>query len=147
MRKPAIATLIVIAVIFAVNSAYSHCQVPCGIYDDDLVFKEMILDTTTIKKSIKEIEKLSATKPINYNQIIRWTEEKSRSANSIINNASNYFLAQRIKTTDKNYIDELKLLHSIIVNAMKTKQSLDKLNIENLSKNIKDFESLYNSRQ
>jgi nickel superoxide dismutase len=146
MKKTIITIFSSITTLFIAGTVYAHCQVPCGIYEDDLVFKQMVLDATTIKKSISEIKKLSKLKPVNYNQIIRWTEEKSRSANNIMNNASNYFLAQRIKNADKNYIEELKLLHSIIVSAMKTKQSLEKTNMNSLSQDIKKFEVIYKSK-
>jgi len=40
--------------------AYSHCQIPCGIYDDEARFTEIAEHITTIEKSMKEIESLSA---------------------------------------------------------------------------------------
>ncbi|MCP4176448.1 MAG: superoxide dismutase [bacterium] len=146
MKKTMITIFSSIIISLTASIVYAHCQVPCGIYEDSLVFKQMLLDATTIKKSIMEIKRLSKAKPVNYNQLVRWTEEKSRSADNIMNNVSNYFLAQRIKTTDRDYIGELKLLHSIIVDAMKTKQSLNKANVDLLSKNINSFELQYNSK-
>ena len=39
-------------------SIFAHCQVPCGIYDDDLRVRQMFEDLTTIDKAIDEIQSL-----------------------------------------------------------------------------------------
>ena len=54
-----------------------------------------------------------------------------------------YFLAQRIKDGQGDYVAKLKQLHAIIVYAMKTKQSLDTKNIDKLEASVKGFEQLY----
>lgn len=36
-------------------SAWAHCQIPCGIYDDAARFKALAEHITTIEKSITEI--------------------------------------------------------------------------------------------
>jgi nickel superoxide dismutase len=37
-----------------------HCQVPCGIYADQLRFEQMLEDTATIAKAITSINELAA---------------------------------------------------------------------------------------
>lgn len=127
---------------------FSHCQMPCGIYDDKRIFTMIKEDIATIEKAIKETNKLSADKEINYNQIVRWVNTKEDHADKIMETASQYFLAQRIKlpekqTADEKYKKELTVLHSIIVYAMKTKQSLDINNVAALNKLLEEFEKLY----
>ena len=129
------------------NLVFGHCQIPCGIYDDDRVFSEIIQDAETIKKSILMINELSKTNE-NSNQLVRWVTNKENHAKNIQSIMNDYFLSQRIKIPPKNSEQYDKLLHKIhyiIVYAMKTKQS-DNLKIaDDLIKSIENFKNQYKS--
>ena len=43
-----------------VTTPAPHCQVPCGIYTDQLRFEQMLEDTKTIAKSIASVETIAA---------------------------------------------------------------------------------------
>jgi nickel superoxide dismutase len=120
-----------------------HCQIPCGIYGDETRFTLMLEDVETIRKSIAEILKESEAEPTDYNQLVRWVNNKENHADKIKTIAAEYFLAQRIKEGDDNYHKKLELLHGIIVYAMKTKQSLDMDNVATLEAKINAFKELY----
>ena len=149
MKRTVLLIGCIIVLQFALTAkVFSHCQIPCGIYDDKTRFVVLKEDIATIEKAIKETVKLSGEKEINYNQIVRWINTKEDHANSIMETAAQYFLAQRIKLpekqgADEKYNKELSALHSIIVYAMKTKQSLDINNVTALSKLVEEFEKLY----
>jgi nickel superoxide dismutase len=129
--------------------SYAHCEIPCGIYDDQLRFKELYENTATIEKSIKAINEISKEKSTDYNQLVRWINNKELHAEKNQEIVSKYFLHQRIKITSKNsneykdYLHSLELLHSISVYSMKTKQSTDLKNIELLKGAIHDFQHHY----
>jgi len=103
----------------------------------------MQLNLTAIDKSVTELDKLSTAKDKNYNQIVRWINEKDRSADEIIEQCSEYFLTQRIKDTDEKYVEKLKMLHHIMTCAVKAKQSTDPKNVVDLSEAIKKFKVTY----
>ena len=133
-RKVVIAGML----LFACASIFAHCQVPCGIFDDDLRLAAIKEDIQTIEKSINEIVRLQSEKSINYNQLVRWIDTKDKHADTIQATVTEYFMAQRVKpVTDKaspeyaDYIKKLTLLHEIMIAAMKSKQSLD---LENVAK-------------
>ena len=42
-----------------VTAPVPHCQVPCGIYGDQLRFEQMLEDTKTIAKAITSVETIS----------------------------------------------------------------------------------------
>jgi len=44
--------LILIIALIMPRMAMAHCQIPCGIYDDELRFEALEEDVATIKKSI-----------------------------------------------------------------------------------------------
>jgi len=140
---------------------FIHCEIPCGIYNDEMRFEIILEHIQTIEKSIHEIKHLSdhnwkayklseASDPVNTNQLVRWINNKEKHAEEIQHTISQYFLTQRIKWSDemkpeeqKSYSDQISLCHKILVYAMKTKQSLDLSNVETLKKSVADFKKIY----
>ncbi len=128
----------------------SHCQIPCGIYDDEARFKTLAEDIGTVEKSMKMIKELSEAKRPNYNQIVRWIMNKDKHADQMSEIATYYFLAQRIKPVGKgkgaaydNYVAKLTLLHQIVLNAMKAKQTTDLSYVEKLRSALAAFRTVY----
>lgn len=135
---------------FASQKTFAHCEVPCGIYDDELRIALLYEHFTTIEKAMIKIEELSKEENVNYNQLVRWINTKEEHAIKIQSIANQYFLSQRIKPAEetdevayKKYIKELSLMHSIIVLAMKTKQTTDQKFIEKSRASLTDFETSY----
>lgn len=130
-------------VFFSKISLLGHCQIPCGIYDDEARFALLLENVTTIEKSIAKIKEESLAKVPNYNQIVRWVENKEDHADDITKIITEYFLAQRLKEGQDDYINKLKATHAIIVLSMKAKQSTDEANTEALRDQILLFQKLY----
>ena len=136
-------------VIFA-SIAYSHCQIPCGIYDDQARFQQVSEHITTIEKSMKQINELSQQEKPNMNQIVRWVVNKEKHADLLSEIVTYYFMAQRIKPVDKTnieayqkYVEKLTLLHEILVYSMKAKQTTDSSNAEKLKTLLGKFKTIY----
>lgn len=139
-------TAIAILSIFSTSSLSAHCQVPCGIYGDELKFGELEQHVETIAKAGKLIREISAKDPLSAQdkqQLIRWTVQKESHAQTIVDEAADYFLAQRIKPDTDHYEDKLELLHHIIVYSMKSKQSVESEPAEMLGKKIAAFKAIY----
>ena len=117
---------------------HAHCQIPCGIYDDHARVLGMLEDSATIAKSVKLIGELAGKDDAqSRNQLIRWVTNKETHAQKIISTISDYFLTQRVKPTQKDYVDRLKSHHAVIVAAMKAKQNADDKHAKILEKRIK----------
>lgn len=137
---------LLLASLFTAASLGAHCQVPCGIYGDELKFGELEQHIETIEKSGKMIRELSAKdtlSALDHQQLVRWTNNKETHAQYIIDEVANYFLAQRIKPDADQYADKLEALHHIIVYSMKSKQSPDSEPVETLAKKLATFKDLY----
>jgi nickel superoxide dismutase len=128
--------------ITTVNVA-AHCEIPCGIYDDELRANLIYEHSVTIEKSMKKIAELSKQNPVNYNQLIRWVSNKEEHATMIQHTISQYFMTQRIQPDAEKYIDKLSVLHKMLRTAMKCKQSIDLANVQTLRSLLKEFEILY----
>ena len=108
------------------SQGLTHCQVPCGIYDDDARVKMMIEDAITVEKATKLIAELAGkTDAQSQNQIVRWIVTKEQYAQKIISTINDYFLTQRVKTSQKDYAERLVKHHAVIVAGMKAKQNAD----------------------
>lgn len=134
-----------------INSASAHCQIPCGIYNDDVVFGELMTDVATIEKSMKEIIRLGEEPAGNANQPVRWVTNKEAHAQNIQEVMSAYFLAQRIKPEMKEsdpelYTKQVELVHQITVLAMKCKQTTDLDNARKLGEALHQFQHAYQGK-
>lgn len=124
--------------------AHSHCQMPCGIFDDNARVRMMLEDVVTIKKSVNLIVQLSKkTDAQSNNQMVRWVITKEEHAQKIISTISNYFLVQRVKPDQKNYVERLKKHHAVMVAAMKVKQNVDAKYVDALEASINKLMPYY----
>lgn len=136
-------SVVLLTMFFAVSYAAAHCEIPCGIYDDEMRVKMIAEHITTIEKAMKEIMRLEGDKPTNYNQLIRWVANKDRHANELQHIVTQYFMTQRIKLDAKQYPQKLTLLHKMLVYAMKCKQTTDPAHTAMLRSLLKEFQQVY----
>jgi len=127
-----------------------HCQVPCGIFDDPAIVKEIEQACETIRKAMvqsNELHATLATTPLSMNQMVRWINTKEEHCSKIITLVAEYCLCQRVKkevfACDKDYTDALLAHHAVMQTAMKAKQSLDLSACDNLEHAVKDFAKMY----
>ena len=142
--------MLAILLVSSTQKAYSHCEIPCGIYGDSLRIALLYEHIETVEKSMNMINELSKSDPTNYNQIVRWVTNKEEHATKIQDLVSQYFLHQRIKITDPKdedtyhkYLHQLELMHAMLVYAMKSKQSTELANIVKLRETLGAFEKSY----
>ncbi len=131
-------------------SAYAHCEVPCGIYDDDARFTELAEHITTVEKAMREVITLSAESAVNYIQIVRWVTTKESHANKFQEIVTQYFLTQKVKPVEGDdakatarYNALLKEAHLLLVYAMKAKQTTDLAYITKLKSSLAAFKRVY----
>ena len=151
MKNFALTALALFIAIALAATSGAHCQIPCGIYDDELRVQLIEEHITTVEKSMKKIVELGAAESMDSNQLVRWVENKEAHAQEIQDLVTAYFMAQRIKTPPnqddedvvKQYLHKLALLHHIQVHAMKAKQSTDLEQIDTLRKLVVEFRKAY----
>ena len=144
-----IRSLLSVAVVCAfVSIASAHCQVPCGIYGDQLRFEQMLEDEHTISKAQLQLNELTSDVDAQaVNQLARWAMTKEDHATKIQRCIADYFMAQRIKPDDPEYGKKLMAAHAVIVNAMKCKQSADPATAKALEKSIFDLYRAYEGKE
>ena len=135
---------------FTAQKTFAHCEIPCGIYNDELRIALLYEHFTTIEKAMNKITELSNAPDKDYMMIARWTMAKEEHAKKVQEIVDQYFLTQRVKPVDESdaekftkYQKQLTALHHITVYAMKTKQTTDQKYVEHLRKSLAQFEDLY----
>lgn len=134
-------SIILFALLLFANSASSHCEIPCGIYDDQLRITLLEEHIATIEKSMDKIN--NPDDGIGSNQHVRWIMNKEDHVNKFQEIVSQYFLTQRIKADSKDYTKQLEVLHQMLIYAMKCKQTTDLANTVKLKELVHSFEKLY----
>jgi nickel superoxide dismutase len=129
--------------LIAANNVAAHCEIPCGIYDDQMRISMISEHITTIEKSMNQIMEMQKAKDHDANQLIRWVMNKENHANELQEIVSQYYMTQRIKFDAKDYDRKIGLLHQMLVYAMKCKQTTDLENIKKLREALQGFEALY----
>jgi len=150
MKRKFVLCFFALMCLFCLPNVFPHCQIPCGIYNDEMRFTMMKENIQTIEKSMKQIIELSKEPDKNANQLVRWVLNKEQHADELAQIVTYYFLTQRIKpvTEDdaaafEDYLFKISLLHKMLVVAMKTKQTTDLNNVEELVSLLQDFHNAY----
>jgi nickel superoxide dismutase len=132
------------------RTAAAHCEIPCGIYGDQMRIHVLREHIDTVEKSMRSIETLGAEAKPNWNQLNRWITNKEQHADEIQEIVTQYFMTQRVKvpsTTDKasaaKYTKQLALLHQLLVTAMKMKQTTDLNHTTRARTLVSDFAAAY----
>ena len=152
---------IIIASIFTATAAIAgpslflpqvlgHCQIPCGIFDDPARIATMRENAASIRKADQQLLALHGIGTLeSFNQSVRWTMEKERSAENIQHIAAAYFLAQRVKPAAANspehalYLEQLEGFHAVLVAAMKCKQQVKPTSVDVLDAAIERVAAWY----
>ncbi len=149
MRRAILMLVVACLVVVQGQFAAAHCEVPCGIYADQMRFQQMLEDTTTIAKAIKSINDAVVSKgdPNTVNQVVRWVTTKETHATNTQHVIAQYFMTQRIKAGSDGYEKKLTAAHAVMVAAMKCKQSAEPATAEALREAIYDFYRAYEGKE
>lgn len=127
------------------TTALAHCEIPCGIYDDQARVDMLFEHAMTIEKSMNQIMKIEKDGHGHghSNQLVRWIMNKEKHATMLQEIVTQYFMTQRIKAGTDHYDEKMKALHGMLVQAMKCKQTVDLAHVVKLRALVVEFEGLY----
>jgi nickel superoxide dismutase len=152
MRLALTAALALLVLAVPTSRAAAHCEVPCGIFADQMRFEMMLEDQATIAKAMGQIRELTGKEdPLAVNQSVRWVMTKEEHATKTMETIAQYFMAQRIKPgTDEAstalYIERLTKAHAVMTAAMKCKQSVADTDAAALHAAIHAFHQAYEAK-
>ncbi len=144
IKTAVLAPLLIACMMLIAQQAFAHCQIPCGIYDDHARVAAMLEDAATVEKSVTLINELAGKSDAqSQNQLVRWVMNKENHAQKIISTISDYFLTQRVKSSQDDYAERLIKHHAVIVAAMQAKQNSDLASVTALKESIEALAPYY----
>jgi nickel superoxide dismutase len=114
-----------LAICYSKLDLSAHCQLPCGIYHDAMVFDQIDQYTETMYKGIAVLNQLKIQNVHDQNELVRWIMEKEKESNDISNVFTFYFLQQKIKPDEPDTVKMLKSAHKLLFLIVAIKQNTD----------------------
>lgn len=104
---------------------YSHCQMPCGIYHDDMVFDQIDQYVETMVKAMAKLKEIKNGTPQERNEFTRWVITKEHQSDDAAQLILTYFLQQKIKPGDADTDKRLQSAHRLLFYIVAIKQQVD----------------------
>ncbi len=103
----------------------AHCQMPCGIYHDDMVYDQIDQYTETMYKGIAVMNDSKFQSSKERNEFVRWAMEKEAASDETAALLTKYFLQQKIKPGEPDTTKRLESLHKLLFLIVAIKQNVD----------------------
>jgi nickel superoxide dismutase len=103
----------------------AHCQMPCGIYHDNMVYDQIDQFVETVYKGITVLNDSKFSNSRERNECIRWVAEKESSCNNVAELILTYFLQQKIKPGEADTVKRLTTAHNLLFLLVAIKQNTD----------------------
>lgn len=103
----------------------AHCQMPCGIYHDDMVYDQIDQFVETVYKGISVMKDSKFETLRDRNEFIRWVVQKEKECDEIAELITIYFLQQKIKPDEPDTTKRLISAHKMLFLIVAIKQNAD----------------------
>lgn len=124
MLKKFLYTALLIGTSHAIH-LHSHCQMPCGIYHDDMVFDQIDQYVETMVKGLSILINSKFSTVQEHNEFVRWVMLKEKDSNETANMITTYFLQQKIKPGEDDTAKRLASAHKLLFLLVKIKQTAE----------------------
>lgn len=106
-------------------SCFAHCQMPCGIYNDAMIYDKIDEYVETMVKAIFKIRDNKFSSPFERNELVRWVMTKDRMSDEAAEIITSYFLQQKIKPGEKDTLKYIESAHKLLFLIVTIKQTTD----------------------
>jgi nickel superoxide dismutase len=104
---------------------FSHCQMPCGIYHDDMVYDQIDQYVETMAKGISVLTEDKFETTQQQNTFIRWVMLKEKASDEIAELITKFFLQQKIKPGEDETAKRVISAHKMLFYLVGVKQTVD----------------------
>lgn len=141
MKKLLIATATLL--IATSGGLHGHCQMPCGIYHDDMVYDQIDQYVETMHKGISELKVSKFDTVQEKNQFIRWVMQKEKMSDQVSELIMTYFLQQKIKPDEKDTAEKVVAAHKLLFLAVCIKQVPELKTVYEFMEEWKKFKHMF----
>ncbi len=131
------------ALIGSPDMASAHCQMPCGIYHDEMVFDEIDQYVETMYKAMGVLNDNHFETVKEKNEFIRWVGEKEKESCDTANLITKFFLQQKIKPGEPDTAKKIESAHKMLFELMLIKQNTDKKFVDTFSEEWDRFKLMF----
>lgn len=103
----------------------AHCQMPCGIYHDEMVFDQIDQFVETTVKAISVMQESAFSTVQDRNAFVRWVMQKDKNADETAHLITTYFLQQKIKPNEEDTTKRVLSAHLLLFYLVQIKQTVD----------------------
>ncbi len=125
------------------SALMGHCQMPCGIYHDDMVYDQIDQYVETMVKAVAKIKDSKAANPQERNELIRWVMAKERMSDETAELILTYFLQQKIKPGEPDTSKRLESAHRLLFDLVVIKQNADFKPVSEFAEEWEKFKLLF----
>lgn len=141
--KSKILTFSFVAVLCMQRALFSHCQMPCGIYHDEMVYDQIDQYVETMYKGMTIITEDRFNTSKDKNEFVRWVILKENSSNELANLLTTYFLQQKIKPDEEDTNKRLISAHKLLFLLMQIKQNTNRKFVDQFADEWDKFKLMF----
>lgn len=132
-----------LAAVFLNGQLNAHCQMPCGIYHDELVYNQIDQYAETMYKAVAVLNDLHMDNVKEKNDFVRWVMQKENASNEIAEVICKYFLMQKIKPGEEDTAKKLAEAHKLLFGIVQIKQNTDIKFVESFTDDWEKFKLMF----
>lgn len=129
--------------IFCTSRLLSHCQMPCGIYNDSMIYDKIDQYVETMYKGDTMLTHNKFQSSWDRNEFVRWVMTKDKMTDEIAELLMSYFLQQKIKPDEEDTAEKLKSVHKMMFMLVQIKQNTDRKFVENFNDEWAKFKVMF----
>lgn len=131
------------AVLAYSGSLSAHCQMPCGIYHDDMVFDQVDQYIETMYKCMSILNENKSASVREKNEFIRWVLQKEKASDEAAGIITTFFLQQKIKPGEDDTIKRITSAHKLLFLLVSIKQNVDLKFVEDFGDEWEKFKLMF----
>ena len=143
MLKKKMILLGLLATLWTGSNLEGHCQMPCGIYHDDMVFDQIDQYVETMYKGMTVVNDSKFSTVKERNETIRWICLKENASDAASEIMTTYFLQQKIKPGEADTAKKLESAHKLLFLIVGIKQNTDRQMVLNFSDEWEKFKDMF----
>ncbi len=133
-----------VASLLATAQLSAHCQMPCGIYHDQMIYDKVDEYFETMVKAVTFMHDDAFKTVQEKNQFIRWVITKEKMSDEVAEVLMYYFLQQKVKPgNDDDTTDLVRSLHKMLFLLVQIKQNADVKIVKEFGNEWDHFKELF----
>lgn len=125
MKKILLTATALLALQVFPHQIQAHCQMPCGIYHDDMVYDQIDQYVETMVKAVSILKNNDFKNATESNKFVRWVIQKEKASDEAAHILLTYFLQQKIKPDEPDTAEKLACAHKLLFFLVAIKQNTD----------------------